>query len=113
MKPLLCIVVFSLTLGSLSWADDINIGSTAIATTSVSVRASPPARQLFGVSPPGEQLFTLNEGTSVNVLNRITVTTFSGNTVWIQISVINPQNNQLQQGWCFLSDGRTTQFKSR
>ena len=112
MKPLLLIIVFSLTLGSLSWAEDIIPGSTAIATTSVSVRESPPTKQLIGFSPPGKELFTIKEGTSVHVLARITVTTFSGNTDWIQISVTNPQTKQEQKGWCFLSDGRINQFKS-
>ena len=115
MKPLLHILIFSLAIVSLCHADDIipdkPPSDAATTTASVSVRESPPTKQLIGVAPPGKELAIIPKGTPVQVLALIHVRTFSGNTDWIQISFKNPQTGQEQKGWSFVTNGQISQFE--
>ena len=115
MKPSLHILIFSLASVSLCWADDIipdkPLSDAATTTTSVSVRESPPTKQLIGVAPPGKEVAVLPKGTPVQVLALVHVRTFSTNTDWIQISFKNPQTGQEQKGWSFVTSGQMTQFE--
>lgn len=95
----LLMVVFVLGLAVNALAQLSTDGKTVYVTKNeIKVRKEPPVRGLILVSGPGKELYTLQKGAEVVLLEKRVIESVLSKTVWVRIKALGSEK---EDGWMY------------